>query len=330
MGIEQAQPLVTVVTPSFNQANYLEDAIRSVLRQEYPNIEYLVIDGGSTDGSLEIIQRYEDRLAAWISEPDAGQAEAINKGLNRAAGNIVAWLNSDDVYLPGAVSQAVKALGAHPEAGMVYGDGIMVGSDLRILDYHTYSPLDVVDLLSFEVLLQPSVFMRRDVLKEVGYLNQGYHLILDHELWVRIATSRPIIHVPGFWALERTHQEAKTIALASGFVDEAGRLLEWAQNDDRLAGLMDRDSRRIQAGFNVFVARRLIDAGEFGRAFRHLMIAFGQRPATVAHYWYKVVQAGLSAVGLAFLFEWYRTTRRALQYRGRRADIRWTMADNGR
>ncbi|MEW6568847.1 MAG: glycosyltransferase family 2 protein [Chloroflexota bacterium] len=313
-------PLVTIVTPSFNQARYLETAMLSVLHQDYPAIEYLVVDGGSTDGSQEIIRRYQDRLAWWVSEPDAGQAEAINKGLRQARGEIVAWLNSDDVYLPGAVRQAVTALSDYPEVGMVYADGLMVDSELRLLDRHFYRTLTALDLLCFEVLLQPTVFMRRQALLDIGLLNASYHLILDHELWVRMATRGPILHVPAFWALERTHPEAKTIAQASAFVEEAERLVAWARQSPALADVVAREDRRIRAGLNVFAARRLIDAGEHRAAVRRLARALGQHPPTVARYWYKVVQATLSAVGLAFAFEWYRRTRRRLKYRGRRVD----------
>jgi glycosyltransferase involved in cell wall biosynthesis len=311
-------PLVSIITPSFNQAEYLETTIRSVLDQAYAPLEYLIIDGGSTDGSLDIIRRYAGRLAHWESGPDRGQAQAINKGLARAQGEIVAWINSDDVYLPGSIASAVEHLLANPHAAMVYGDGIMVGSNLELLDRHRYRQLHLVDLLSFEVLLQPAVFMRRASLEQAGLLDESYHLILDHELWVRLAANGPLRHVPEFWALERTHEQAKTIHQAAGFVDEAARLLEQASAHPVLAEIYAANRRRIQAGYHIFAARRLIDAGDYVPASRHIARALGNHPVSVARYWYKVVQAVLSALGLAGMFEWYRRTRRRLQHRGRR------------
>jgi glycosyltransferase involved in cell wall biosynthesis len=312
-------PLVSIITPSFNQAAYLEVCIHSVLGQDYQPIEFSIFDGGSTDGSLQIIERYQPKLAHWESGPDLGQADAINKGLTRASGEIVAWLNSDDVYLPGAVAEAVDALAGHPEAAMVYGDGLMVDSDLRLLDPHRYRQLDLIDLLAFEVLLQPAVFMRRSALEQVGLLDKRYHLVLDHELWVRLAADSPIVHVPRFWALERTHGAAKTIARAAEFADEARLLLDRAGRSPQLQPVYQSHQRRIEAGYNVFAARRWIDAGGHRRAVRHLWRAWRLQPRTVLRYWYKVVQAVFSTLGLAPVFEWYQRMRRQVQYRGARA-----------
>lgn len=314
-------PLVSIVTPSFNQAKYLETTIRSVLNQDYGHIEYIVMDGGSTDGSIQILEKYDSKISYWTSQLDRGQADAINRGFELAKGELLAWLNSDDAYMPGAVREAVDAINNFPDAGMIYGDGIMVGEHLEVLDRHHYPQLTLVDLLSFEVLLQPAVFMRRSALEQVGYLDPEYNLILDHELWVRIASRYPIVHVPSYWALERTHPEAKTIAMAGQFVTEAERLIDDASRSPNMQEIIPKHNRRIQAGLGVFAARRLIDAGYHSEALLRITLAVFKHPATVLRYWYKWVQAFFSTLGLEPIFMWYRRTRRKLLYSGEHVSL---------
>jgi glycosyltransferase involved in cell wall biosynthesis len=308
------QPLVTLITPSYNQAEFLERTIRSVLLQDYPAIEYLIIDGASTDDSLTIIHQYEDKLTDWISEPDQGQGDAINKGFRRARGEIVAWLNSDDLLLAGAVSEAVAALQAASKAGMVYGDGILIDDQDRILDWHPYRQYDVLDLLKFEVLLQPAVFMRREVLEQVGLLNNEYNLVLDHELWVRFAAHAPIIHVPSYWAAERTYPQAKTRALAAGFVEESDKLIEAGKHDPILGPIVEAHFGSINAALDIFAGRRLIDAAQYGRALKTLLRAIPRSPSLVLRYWYKYIQALMGALGMESLFMAYRNVRRRIAH----------------
>src|SRR5665648_105463 len=189
-------PLVSIITPSFNQARFLEQTIQSVLGQAYPRLEYLLVDGASTDGSLAIIQKYASRLDWWVSEPDHGQAEAINKGLHRARGEFVAWLNSDDTYLPGAIHKAVAAFANHPQAGLVFGDVLAIDEDGHTTNRLRYGNWSLLDLMTFRVIGQPSVFMRRSVLEQAGYLDISYHYLLDHQLWLRMAHLADIRYIP--------------------------------------------------------------------------------------------------------------------------------------
>lgn len=211
-----ALPLVTVVTPSFNQARFLGAAIESVLSQDYPRIEYIVLDGGSTDGSVDILRRYEDRLAAWASEPDRGQTEAINRGFAMARGEILAWLNSDDLYFPGAVREAVAFLQAHPEVGMVHGAAYYVDEVGVPVGRFPSSDTDHRALRrGAPRIAQQASFFRSTVWRMVGPLDPTFYYAMDYDLWIRISAVTTLAYVPRVWAGFRLHGSSKSMTVAS-------------------------------------------------------------------------------------------------------------------
>lgn len=309
-------PLVSIVTPSFNQARYLEAAIRSVLAQEYPRVEYLVVDGGSTDGSVEVIREYQDQLAYWVSEKDSGQADAINKGLRRATGEIVAWLNSDDLYLPGAIQTAVEVFERNPEAGIVFGNVASIDEKGQTFNLQTFKPVTLPDLMAFSIISQPAVFMRRSVLEKAGYLDPAYHLLLDHHLWIRMARLAPLVYIPRTLAAARYHVEAKNIARATGFGAEAFRILEWMRTDPAFASEFLAHRRRIWAGAHRLNAYYLVEAGRNWAGLDAYLRAFLQHPMTVLKDWRRVVYAVLGLLGMRRVREVYVRLRQRLFQRG--------------
>ncbi len=207
-------PLVSIITPSFNQARYLEATMQSVLAQDYPRIEYLIVDGGSTDGSVDIIKKHESKLAWWVGEKDKGQTDAINKGFARANGEILAWLNSDDTYNAGAVSAAVEYLQEHPEVGMVYSDCNYINEEGQVIGKFPAAQTDQRRLRAGYVHIpQQTMFFRADLWKQVGPLDPSFYFAMDYDLWTRIAARSQIKYLPGqTWANFRLHTSGKTIA----------------------------------------------------------------------------------------------------------------------
>jgi len=273
-------PLVSVVTPSFNQARYLDATIQSVLSQDYVRIEYIVMDGASQDDSIEIIKKYENRLAYWVSEKDSGQADAINKGLAHANGDILAWLNSDDYYLSGAVSAAVKVFEEDPDVIMVYGDMLAVDELGKTINVLKYKQLSLEDLLCFQIIGQPAVFFRRAAFEKAGGLDTTFHFLLDHHLWIRIAQHGKILHVPQTWAAARYHAEAKNRAKAAQFGREAFRILDWAKSQAGLAEVVASVERRARASAHRVDARYLLDGGKSISAFTAWIRALFIHPPT--------------------------------------------------
>jgi len=294
-------PLVSIVTPSFNQARYLERSICSVLEQDHAHIEYIVIDGASKDGSVELIRNYADRLAYWVSEKDSGQAEAINKGLARASGEIAAWLNSDDYYLPKTISGVVKVFEENPEVVMVYGDMLAVNEQGQTINVLKYKQLSFEDLLCFQIIGQPSVFFRRAALEKAGLLDASLHFLLDHHLWLRIAQQGKILHVPQTWSAARYHAEAKNRAKAAEFGREAFRILDWVKSQPGLTETVSRVERRARASAHRVDARYLLDGGEPWPALKAWMRALFIHPPTALARLNILISAILNLTGLGKL-----------------------------
>jgi len=290
--------LVSIITPSFNQAAYLEQTIRSVLEQDYLHIEYLVVDGASTDASVDIIRKYESKLAWWVSEKDAGQADAINKGFARATGDVIAWLNSDDYYLAGAVSAAVKIFEEHPEVVLVYGNMLAVDEHGKTFNTLNYKQLTLEDLLCFQIIGQPAVFMRRTALQSAGKLDPAYHFMLDHHLWIRVAQLGKILHVNQTWSAARYHAEAKNVAKAAEFGRDAFRILEAAAQDGNLAPILAKINRRARASANRVDARYLLDGGQLASALSAWMRALLLHPPTALARLNLLASAILNLIGL--------------------------------
>lgn len=301
-----AEPgLVSIITPSYNQARYIEKTIQSVLSQEYTSLEYSVIDGGSTDGSADIIRKYSDRLSWWVSEKDGGQAEAINKGLSRAKGEILAWLNSDDYYLPGAISGVVKAFQDNPDATLVYGNMLAVDEHGQTINLLKYKQLTLEDLLCFQIIGQPAVFFRREALEKAGSLDISYHCLLDHHLWLRMALQGSIIHVDENWAAARYHSQAKNRARAAEFGHEAFRILEEASLDKNLAPILARVSRHAHASAHRVDARYMLNAGQVRKSLSAWFRALFIHPPTALARLNILVSAFLQLIGLGKLREMY-------------------------
>jgi glycosyltransferase involved in cell wall biosynthesis len=308
-------PRVSVITPSYNQAAFLEQTIQSVLSQNYPNLEYMVVDGGSTDGSLEIIQKYAHRLAWWVSEKDSGQAEAINKGFKRASGELVGWLNSDDLYQRGSIQAAVEAFQCHPEAGLVYGDVLSINAAGDPINLMKFAPYTLQDLMAFKIICQPGAMLRRSVLEQAGLLELRFHYMLDHHLWLRMVRLAPMVYLPRLQAAARFHPAAKNLAHAPKFGEEALQVAAWLAAQPEFAPFFISHkvwggAYRVNGWYQVEGDRPAAALSSYGRSLAN-------DPAAALADWRRILYASLALLGLTRLKGVYYAARQQIRRRTR-------------
>jgi glycosyltransferase involved in cell wall biosynthesis len=215
---------LTVITPSYNQARFVRRTIESVLSQDVPGLQYLVFDGDSTDSTPDILREYAGRLTAVI-ERDAGQADAVNKGLARSSGAVIGWLNSDDVYYPGACAGVLDFFERHPEVDVVYGEADHIDDEDRVIEPYYTEPFSYARLKDVCFLCQPAVFFRRSVVDRYGPLQAGLRYCLDYEYWLRILAERPPYFLRTKLAGSRLHAETKTLSSKEAFHREILEML---------------------------------------------------------------------------------------------------------
>ena len=213
-------PLVSVITPSYNQGRFIRETIESVLRQDYPNIEYIVVDGGSDDQTCAILKEYTGRLR-WISERDSGQADAVNKGILMSHGEIIGWLNSDDIYEEGAVRKIVEYWRSHPDADMIYGDGLYIDQNGNVIGRYPTEDFQRKRLAEQCIICQPSAFFTRKIIGRIGLLDTRYQMGMDYELWMRISREGMVYHADFVTAASRMYGENKTLSRKKEAYEEA-------------------------------------------------------------------------------------------------------------
>ena len=274
------QPLVSIVTPSKDQATFLTECLLSVQRQAYPELEHIVVDGGSKDGTVDLLKAFSNSARLrWISEPDRGQSEALNKGFAIARGEIVGWLNADDWYLPGAVTRAVARLKAEPRSGWVHGDGYAIDAEGTVLRRLRPGPLRLKDLvLGGMLLVQPSLFFRRDALEAVGAVAEDIHTTMDEDFCLRLALLRQGSYIPEVQAVRRRHAQSKSARLATAFCGDTLKALDnfYSRGDlpDEIQGLRPLAYARRYA----VCANRMFMAGKYSEAKALVRKAIGTAP----------------------------------------------------
>jgi glycosyltransferase involved in cell wall biosynthesis len=250
-------PRISVVTPSYNQGAFLEETIRSVLLQGYPDLEYIVIDGGSTDESVRIIREYEPWITYWVSEPDSGQTDAINKGISKASGDILAWLNSDDFYCPEALRRVGRYVAASPHIDLLYGDCEMVDGSGSVYDRFNVRPGDVFQLLGENFIAQPSAFWTRAAWEKAGGLDERLHYVMDYDLWLRmLAGGMTAVYFPTVLSRFRYHDASKSrvelVPFGREYLDVLDKISVDARDERLLQAILQAYHRTFEAIVDMY------------------------------------------------------------------------------
>lgn len=246
-------PKISIVTPSYNQGQFLEETILSVLNQGYPNLEYFVMDGGSTDNSVEIIQKFASQLTYWESKPDKGQSHAINKGFKMATGELVAWLNSDDVLLPGTLCEIAKVWLEDRSVGFIHGISELIDENSNSLEKTHGSTFDFLDSLmtSKNPVAQPSTFISRQCLSEVGYLDETLHMSMDWDLWLRIGNKYPTRFISKVFSGSRHWPMTKTRTQVEKSAEDHISIVKRIARDKRIGLQSEVTKQALAAGYGL-------------------------------------------------------------------------------
>ena len=273
------KPLVSIVTPSLNQGQFIRATIDSILCQGYENIEYWVIDGGSTDDTLDILRSYGDQIN-WLSEPDKGQSHAVNKGWLRARGAVLGWVNADDLLTPAAVEIAVQNFVEHPHVGAVFGDAMYIDEHGSPIKSYPARAFDFEKLVveTEDYIPQTSVFIRKGVLDKVGFLDETLHYVMDYDFWLRLGCHTTMQYVPVEMAWLRLHTGAKTVHGMQNFAREFSLIFEKLFSNSALAQEVQQQKQKVMQTAYIHSASFCFWGGNTSQALFYLRKAWREKP----------------------------------------------------